>query len=54
MARSFSASAASNSGQPKPPKLPRKPASALAERYTTVDGFDVFYRESADRTRTPV
>ncbi|HEX5858917.1 MAG TPA: alpha/beta hydrolase [Microbacterium sp.] len=32
----------------KPPKLPRRPASALAERYTTVDGFDVFYRESPE------
>ncbi|MEF2976788.1 alpha/beta fold hydrolase [Subtercola sp. YIM 133946] len=28
-------------------RLPRKPASALAERWTTVDGIDVFYRESA-------
>jgi len=54
MARSSSASA----GTPrrpvkpvkpvKPPKLPRKPASTLAERYTKVDGFDVFYRESAE------
>lgn len=25
---------------------PRRPASALAERWTTVDGVDVFYRES--------
>jgi pimeloyl-ACP methyl ester carboxylesterase len=32
----------------KPPKLPRKPASSLAERFTTVDGFDVFYRESPE------
>ncbi|UFS59565.1 alpha/beta fold hydrolase [Subtercola endophyticus] len=28
-------------------RLPRKPASALAERWTRVDGIDVFYRESA-------
>lgn len=27
---------------------PRRPASALAERWTTVDGVDVFYRESAN------
>jgi pimeloyl-ACP methyl ester carboxylesterase len=26
--------------------LPRKPASALAEKWTTVEGIDVFYRES--------
>ncbi|GAA1913065.1 alpha/beta fold hydrolase [Microbacterium aoyamense] len=29
-----------------PRKLPRKPASTLAEKWTTVDGVDVFYRES--------
>lgn len=33
---------------PKPRKLPRRPASALAEKWTTVDGIDVFYRESVD------
>ncbi len=27
-------------------KLPRHPASALAERWTSVDGIDIFYRES--------
>ncbi len=27
---------------------PRRPASALAERWTIVDGVDVFYRESAN------
>ncbi|MET0976280.1 MAG: alpha/beta hydrolase [Leifsonia sp.] len=27
-------------------RSPRKPASALAERWTTIDGIDVFYRES--------
>ena len=27
---------------------PRKPASALAERWTMIDGVDVFYRESAN------
>ncbi|MCC2032292.1 alpha/beta fold hydrolase [Microbacterium allomyrinae] len=31
---------------PKPRKLPRRPASALAERWTRIDGVDVFYRES--------
>ena len=33
---------------PRPRRLPRRPASALAERWTTVDGIDVFYRESVD------
>lgn len=32
---------------PPPRKLPRRPASSLAERWTRVDGVDVFYRESA-------
>jgi hypothetical protein len=27
---------------------PRKPASGLAERWTMIDGVDVFYRESAN------
>lgn len=27
-------------------RMPRRPASSLAERWTTVDGVDVFYRES--------
>jgi pimeloyl-ACP methyl ester carboxylesterase len=30
------------------PKLPKRPASALAERWTTVDGIHVFYRESPE------
>lgn len=29
-------------------RLPRRPASALAERWTSVDGCDVFYRESPE------
>lgn len=29
-------------------RTPRRPASALAERWTTVDGIDVFYRESPE------
>jgi len=32
--------------KPKPRRLPRRPASSLAERWTTVDDIDVFYRES--------
>ena len=31
-----------------PKMTPRKPASALAERWTMIDGVDVFYRESAN------
>lgn len=30
----------------KPRKLPRRPASRLAEKWTRIDGVDVFYRES--------
>lgn len=30
----------------KPRKLPRRAASTLAERWTRIDGVDVFYRES--------
>lgn len=29
-----------------PRRLPRRPASSLSERWTVVDGVDVFYRES--------
>ncbi|MET0734821.1 MAG: alpha/beta fold hydrolase [Microbacterium sp.] len=35
---------------PSPRKLPRKPASTLAEKWTEVDGVDVFYRESPGPT----
>ncbi|GAA1444175.1 alpha/beta hydrolase [Leifsonia poae] len=35
-------------------KLPRRPASALAERWTTIDGIDVFYRESPAPPDAPV
>jgi pimeloyl-ACP methyl ester carboxylesterase len=35
---------ASNPLQPR--KLPRRPASALTEKWTRIDGVDVFYRES--------
>ncbi|WP_052226254.1 alpha/beta fold hydrolase [Microbacterium mangrovi] len=41
MSRAKPASAA-----PGPRKLPRRPASALAEKWTRIDGVDVFYRES--------
>ncbi|WP_127819182.1 alpha/beta fold hydrolase [Microbacterium sp. CPCC 204701] len=36
----------SPSGRVKPRRLPRRPASSLAEKWTNVDGVDVFYRES--------
>ncbi|MGH1549848.1 alpha/beta fold hydrolase [Leifsonia poae] len=36
-----------------PRKLPRRPASGLAERWTTVDGIDVFYRESVSPPDAP-
>jgi pimeloyl-ACP methyl ester carboxylesterase len=35
-------------------RSPRRPASALAERWTTVDGVDVFYRESPEPPDAPV
>lgn len=34
-------------------KLPKRPASALAERWTTIDGVDVFFRESPDIPNAP-
>ncbi|WP_127474765.1 alpha/beta fold hydrolase [Microbacterium sulfonylureivorans] len=36
----------SPSGAPKERKLPRRPASSLAEKWTRIDDVDVFYRES--------
>ncbi|MEV8213813.1 alpha/beta fold hydrolase [Leifsonia sp. NPDC077715] len=36
-----------------PRRLPRRPASGLAERWTTVDGVDVFYRESVSPPDAP-
>jgi pimeloyl-ACP methyl ester carboxylesterase len=36
------------SAVPQPRKLPRRPASSLAEKWTRIDGVDVFYRESPD------
>jgi pimeloyl-ACP methyl ester carboxylesterase len=38
----------------RPPRLPRRPASSLAERWTRVDGIDVFYRESPHPPEAPV
>lgn len=35
-------------------RLPRHPASQLAERWTSVDGVDIFYRESPDPPDAPV
>lgn len=39
---------------PGPPKkLPRRPASSLAEKWTRIDDVDVFYRESPRTSRDP-
>ncbi|MGN8552662.1 UNVERIFIED_CONTAM: alpha/beta fold hydrolase [Microbacterium sp. SLM126] len=38
---------------PKPRKLPRRPASTLAEKWTRMDEVDVFYRESPVRPADP-
>ncbi|MCW3494354.1 alpha/beta fold hydrolase [Microbacterium sp. SSM24] len=38
---------------PKPRKLPRRPASTLAEKWTRIDDVDVFYRESPVRPDDP-
>ena len=37
-----------------PRRRPRRPASSLAERWTTIDGVDVFYRESPMPPDAPV
>ena len=34
-------------------RTPRRPASSLAERWTTIDGVDVFYRESPNPPDAP-
>ncbi|HEX6365628.1 MAG TPA: alpha/beta hydrolase [Agromyces sp.] len=34
-------------------RTPKRPASSLAERWTTIDGVDVFYRESPDALDAP-
>lgn len=38
----------------RPRRTPRRPASSLAERWTTIDDLDVFYRESPDPPDAPV
>jgi pimeloyl-ACP methyl ester carboxylesterase len=43
----------SSSSAPKPRKLPRRPASSLAEKWTRIDDVDVFYRESPVRPEDP-
>lgn len=43
----------SPAGAPKPRKLPRRPASSLAEKWTRIDDVDVFYRESPVRPADP-
>ncbi|MET1043204.1 MAG: hypothetical protein ABWX59_03655, partial [Microbacteriaceae bacterium] len=35
-------------------RTPQRPASSLAERWTTIDGIDVFYRESPEPPDAPV
>ncbi|WP_166874385.1 alpha/beta fold hydrolase [Salinibacterium sp. ZJ450] len=35
-------------------RTPKRPASSLAERWTTIDGIDVFYRESPEPPDAPV
>jgi pimeloyl-ACP methyl ester carboxylesterase len=45
----MSTSSSETSGAPRPQRrLPRRPASSLAERWTTIDDMDVFYRESPE------
>ena len=46
-------SQASSQPRRKPRKLPKRPASALAERWTTIDGLDYFYRESQELPDAP-
>jgi len=46
-------SQASSEPQRETRRLPRHPASALAERWTTIDGVDYFYRESQNPPDAP-
>jgi pimeloyl-ACP methyl ester carboxylesterase len=46
-----SSKSASRPDQPR--KLPRRPASGLAEKWTRIDGVDVFYRESSTVPKDP-
>jgi len=47
---------AETSGRPdrRERRTPRRPASSLAERWTVIDGVDVFYRESLQNPDAPV
>ena len=48
-------SSSETSGAQRPQRrLPRRPASSLAERWTTIDDLDVFYRESPEPPDAPV
>lgn len=51
---SGSSTGASTGSRRRERRLPRRPASALAERWTTIDGVDVFYRESVEQPDAPV
>ncbi|WP_426622954.1 alpha/beta fold hydrolase [Leifsonia sp. McL0607] len=41
-------------GPGRPRRLPRRPASSLAEHWTRIDGVDVFYREAPGPPDAPV
>jgi pimeloyl-ACP methyl ester carboxylesterase len=47
-------SSASNESRRPPRRRPRRPASSLAEKWTTIDDIDVFYRESPEPPDAPV
>lgn len=55
MGLTMPASSSDTSGaRRRPRRLPRRPASSLAERWTTIDDLDVFYRESPEPPDAPV
>jgi pimeloyl-ACP methyl ester carboxylesterase len=55
MGSAMTASSRASSRSPgEPRRIPRHPASGLAERWTTIDDVDVFYRESPDPPDAPV
>lgn len=43
----------SSESRGRPRRTPKRPASSLAERWTTVDGIEVFYRESPNPPDAP-
>jgi pimeloyl-ACP methyl ester carboxylesterase len=47
-------SSASDEPRRPPRRRPRRPASSLAEKWTTIDDIDVFYRESPEPPDAPV